>query len=139
MTLLSLEFFLFLTLSGLAYYLSPLRMRVYVLSVLSLLFYLLLGIVSFACIFAVTLISFGFALWIERREKVGSGILLFVSVLLVLIIWLGVRVAVGLSIVAFPIGISFYSLRIISYLADVRRGSIATERNFFKYISRIFF
>ena len=134
MTLLSLEFFLFLTLSGLAYYLSPLRMRVYVLSVLSLLFYLLLGIVSFVCIFAVTLISFGFALWIERREKGGSEILLFVSVLLVLIIWLGVRGAVGLSITAFPIGISFYSLRIISYLADVRRGSIAAERNLFKYI-----
>ena len=134
MTLLSLKFFLFLAISVFAYYLSPLHVRVYVLSVLSMLFYLLLGIVSFICILAVASISFCLALWIERRGREGTGGLLFISVLLVLIIWLGVRGAVGLSLIALPIGISFYSLRVISYLADVKRGSVAAEKNFLKYI-----
>ena len=134
MTLLSLKFFLFLAISVFAYYLSPLHVRVYVLSVLSMLFYLLLGIVSFICILAVASISFCLALWIERRGREGTGGLLFISVLLVLIIWLGVRGAVGLSLIALPIGISFYSLRVISYLADVKRGSVAAEKNFLQAV-----
>ena len=32
-----------------------------------------------------------------------------------------------------PVGISFYTFEMVSYLADVYRGSIEPERNFFKY------
>lgn len=48
------------------------------------------------------------------------------------------KTEVGLLKVVLPLGISFYTFQMLSYLVDVRRGTIAGERNFIKlalYIS----
>ena len=134
MTLLSLKFFLFLAASVCAYYASPVRIRVYVLSLSSAIFYLVLGFLPFLCIAFVTVISFLFALRIQKGRKEGTKAFFAVGIFLLLAVWIGFRGISGLYGVAIPIGISFYTLRIISYLIDVRRGGVAAERNFLKYL-----
>ena len=139
MTLLSLEFFLFLIVSAVLYYASPEKARVYVLAVASAVFYLFLGVISFACIISVTVSTFFLALRIEKCKKVGVSGYLVLGVSMLLAVWLGMRTASGIYGFVAPIGISFYILRIISYLVDVKRGSVSAERNFLKYLLFISF
>lgn len=131
MTLLSPGFFVFLAVSAVVYYISPQIARPYVLAAASALFYLFLGIVSFACIFSVTVVSFFLGLRIEKAKNANRTLYFLLGVFFLLAIWFVSRANIG--IVA-PIGISFYTLRIISYLADVRRGNSSAEGNFFKYL-----
>ena len=114
-------------------------MRVYVLAVLSALFYLVLGWVSFICIMAVSCLSFLAAFMTEGRG--GGRICGFASVtaLILVLLWLGLRGVSGLFGLAAPVGISFYTLRVISYLLDVRRGAVSAERDFLKYLLFISF
>ncbi len=134
MTLLSLNFFLFLAVSVTLYYLSPKRARVYVLSVLSAVFYLVLGWLPFICIACVTVASYLLALKIEKGGRIREGAFLTVGVLLLLAVSVALRGVSGISDIAIPIGISFYTLRIISYLVEVKRRSIAAQRDIFKYL-----
>ena len=131
MTLLSPWFFVFLTISAGVYYVSPQKTRPYILSAASILFYLFLGLVSFTFIFVVTFISFFVALKIERKKNSCGALYFSAGVLILLGIWILSRSPSG--IVA-PIGISFYTLRVISYLADVKRRSVTAERDFLKYL-----
>ncbi len=134
MTLLSLGSFLFLSVGAAVYYVSPVRARVYVLALISAIFYLALGWVSFVCIVAVTLVSFLVALRVEGRGRTGLCGLLCLSVLFLVLFWVGLRGVSGIFGFAAPIGISFYTLRVISYLVDVRRGKVGAQRNFLKYL-----
>lgn len=134
MTLLSLGFFLFLSVGAVLYYVSPMRARVCVLAVISALFYLALGWVSFVCIMAVTVVSFLVALRIEERKRTGICALLSLAVLFLILFWLALRGVSEFFGFAAPVGISFYTLRVISYLVDIRRGKVGAERNFLEYL-----
>ena len=144
MQLISISFFLLVGVTYAAYRLFPARLRWTTLLISSLFFYLCAGIVSFIFILFFTLSSFFAALFIaryngqggefvsgggRREKKRGGALIIFFTVCILLAILMVVREA---SFVA-GLGISFYSLRVISYLCDVKKGRIAPEKNFFKY------
>ncbi len=154
MSFTSYQFFVFLPVVLVCYFLIPGRWRRGWLLLVSLLFvlhfddkYLLILLVS-------TLLSYAAGLFLERLHRRGAPkekarrIGMFVSVLALLGIltackYLGFLIENGNRILRIfgaggvkapvslilPIGISYYILQMISYLADVYRGKISAERN----------
>lgn len=144
MQLISQVFFLLVTATYAAYRLFPTRYRWTVLLLSSILFYLFAGITSFIFILFFTLSSFFVALIIGRhdgqesefvicdarsKKRRAESLLCFFTVFVLVASWIVARE----SSLGEALGISFYSLRVISYLFDVRRGRVKHERNFFKY------
>ncbi len=81
----------------------------------------------------------------KKGEKKQSKVYLILSILMLAGILLSLKTAATAPALAgklhlsrlsilLPIGISFYSLQMIAYLADVYRGKIEAETNFFKYL-----
>lgn len=138
MQLVSLEFFLFFALTLSLYDLAPRGARWVVLLLSSLVFYLFAGIFAFIYIVLMSLSSFVLALFMQGRQQEGSGfslsLSLYIGVLLVLSGWITLKLFSQKVSVVLPLGISFYSLRLISYLIDVKRKRTSAQRNFFKYL-----
>ncbi len=147
MPLISAEFFSLFLLTLALYYLFPERQRWLVLLLASLIFYLFSGIYSFVIILIFTLSSYFFALLVEGRNgqesefvarggekgnkkdrKKKSYLITLFSVVCIVSFWIFAR-----SRPVAALGISFYSLRIISYLVDVHRGRMRAQRNILKY------
>lgn len=138
MQLVSLEFFLFFALLLLVYGIAPQGARWIVLLLASLVFYLYAGLFPFIYIILISLSSYIFALFLQKYQKEGSvsrlSVCLYIAVLSTLALWVTVKLSSSAVDIILPIGISFYSLRIISYLIDIKRKRIRTERNFLKYL-----
>lgn len=138
MQLVSLEFFVFFALLLLLYNVAPRKCRWIVLLCAGLAFYLYAGLFAFLYIIIASLSSYAFALVLQRRKKEGGGFALtlvfYIAVLALISAWLILKLISSKGEVILPLGISFYSLRIISYLVDVRRGKAKAEHNFFKYL-----
>lgn len=138
MNLLSLEFFLFFSLVLLLYNISPQKARWVILLIGSLFFYCFAGIFAFIYIIFMTLSSYIFALAVQKYQKEGSRFAISTSlalgVIFILFFWAALKLKNSVGGILLPLGISFYSLRIISYLIDVKRKKTRAERNFFKYL-----
>jgi len=135
-----------------AYYLAPKPAKNMVLLLASLVFY---GwgepIYVFLMVGTITM-AYGFGLWIEKAaNKKWKKIWLIASVAISLGI-LGyfkyadffitnVNRVTGLSLpllrVVLPIGISFYTFQLISYLIDVYRGTVAAQKSIVKLATYI--
>ena len=97
--------------------------------IISLSVYAGYGIAGLAYLCGATALSYGLGLLIPKKRW---------------LLWLGVGVnaawlllvklqpVTGLGILA-PMGISYFTLRIIAYMADVYRGKYLPEKNFFRY------
>ncbi len=88
------------------------------------------GLWGLAYLLAVTVLSYGVGLWIPKRRW-----LLWVSVGLnaaVLLLLVKLQPLTALSFTA-PLGISYFTLQIIAYHADIYRGKLQPERNFLRY------
>ncbi len=137
MQLISLDFFLLFAVTLLLYNLFVQRARWRVLLCSSLVFYLWAGLFAFVYMIIISLSSFFLALFLQRRKE-GS------KFALILPLYIGVAVTVGAWValklisrggdVILPLGISFYSLRVISYLVDVKRGRAEAQRGFLRYL-----
>ncbi len=145
MSITSLIFlFVFLPLSLLLYYISSERAREYVLLFISLLFYAL-GSLKYILLFiaeiAVTVLL-GRAMYYCKIKRVKRGILLlgiFANVSLLLYYkYSGFASSVFGSIsdtqlhleeTALPLGISFFTFKAISYLADIYKNKAELEKN----------
>ena len=134
MDFLSLTFAVFFIISVVCYYALPKKMRWGVLLAASIVFYAwsvpyLIGYLLFS---AVTTYAFG--RWAETHPKKGKGLLAAV-ILLNLIVLLFVKFAplAGVSLLV-PMGVSFYTLQVIAYCADVYQGKCEAQKNFFKYL-----
>ena len=136
--------YFFLPAALLCYFIAPKRCKNAVLLLFSLLFYGW-GEPKYVFLMAFTVV-FGWlaGLMIERRRGESSGKLwLWASVGTVLLLLglfkyadffiLSFSAATGLSLpllrLALPVGISFYSFQLISYLADVYRGAVPAQRS----------
>lgn len=140
----SLEFlFLFLPLSLAVYFFCPKRFRLSALFVLSIVFYAYGEPVFVILMLAEIVINYfiGRAVGEKRGERIGK--LLFIAgvsfdVLMLFIFkyanWLISSFSgKSASWLTLPIGISFYTFQIISYLADVYRGDCKEQRSFVKF------
>ncbi len=127
------------------YFVSPQRVRNLVLLIFSIVFYgwgepryVLLMLVSIG-------VAYGAALWMDKltTQKARKRVLLLgVGITLGFLLYFkytdffieNFNRATGLSLpllrLALPIGISFYTFQIVSYLMDVYRSTVPAQRNF---------
>lgn len=108
-----------------------------ILLVTSLIIYLSFGISNFIFIGFSMLSSFFAAKFLKsKNSKAILGFTIFINA----IILIGVKFLpfTEASIIA-PLGISYYTLQVISYLVDVYKGKIETETNLFYYALYIFY
>lgn len=147
MTYLSITFYLFVLAALLLYYILPLKYRWLVLLFGSILFYWQAtgsrGAV--AVILISILAAYGAGLLLERTKNKG---ILAAAVLLLILPWLcGKNGNYVLEVLLHrnpvewivPLGISFYTLQVISYLADVYRGRIEAQKNPAKFVLFVMF
>ena len=148
MTFNSWEFLLFYPIVLLLYFVLPAKMRWVMLLIASYFFYMCYQPELVVLIFATTLIS-----WISARlmEKTEKTLLRRLYLAITLIVSLGVlffykyfdflstsifnlfdRDPIVLNLIL-PVGISFYTFQTLSYVIDVYRKDINTEKNFFFY------
>ena len=150
----TLEFAIFMTAVFLIYWGIPQRFRYIVLLAANLYFYAFYDVKYLLVLFVTTVISYFIAAAIEKESgNDGKKKLIFtaglVSVLALLFVFkylnftiysiekvlslLRMPVQESTLKLIMPLGISFYTFEMVSYLTDVYRGTIAAERNFFKY------
>ena len=153
MTFNSFHFYLFFPFVVVVHYLLPKRWRWMWLLIASYVFYGLSDIRFVLVLVACTLISYLAGRMIARQEDrtkrkrwqmVGTGL-----IVLILIVFKYMNFALGsVSMVLaaaglqwqwrgvellFPVGISFYTLQVISYLLDVGSGKVRAEKNLLQY------
>lgn len=128
----------------------PLRLRWVVLLAGSAAFYILLSGEGFPVLLFTLLLSYGAGLLLaflkERTKKpvLLQRIVLAVSIFLVMAPWFVIKNGSfllghtnwGLIV---PLGISFYTLQIVSYLADVHSGRISVQKNPARYALFVLF
>ncbi|MDE7360283.1 MAG: MBOAT family protein, partial [Lachnospiraceae bacterium] len=147
MTYLSITFYLFVAAALLVYYILPLKYRWPVLLLGSVFFYWrAMGSVAGLAVLLVTVMAaYGAGLLLERWKNKG---ILAGAVLLMALLWLCIKngnyileVLLHKNAVNWivPLGISFYTLQVISYLADIYRGRIAAQKNPAKFILFVMF
>lgn len=136
--------FYFLPITLLIYFIAPKRFKNGVLGISSLLFYAWGG-VSYVALMLISIgIGYVFGLLIDNaKSKKSKKAFLFVSVLLELSLLIYFKYAdffisnfnglTGLDVpllkVVLPIGISFYTFQILSYLVDVYRREVPSQKN----------
>ena len=147
----SLKYIGFVLLAMLAYAVCPKRLRYLVLLAFSAAFIALAGGAASLCfIYGSALLTYGAARLTGdggKRAAVGTGCVILIAAALTVFKYgeyslrlfssvpglaeLGGLTGAGSVVV--PLGISFYSLQLIAYLVDVRRGVVPAERDFLKF------
>ena len=156
MIYISLRYFALLVLVIAAYYLLPAVCAPYVLLTGSLVFYILFMGRRLHLVFLLgaAAVSFLTGLAIERASAASGGnarrkrLVLIAGIVLCLLPLLLLKLqpfaarlipaAGGVSLIA-PLGLSFYTLQMIAYMADVYRGKIRAEKNALRYLLFISF
>ncbi len=142
MNLISLEFLLFLGLTAALLRVVPQRWANYVLLLTSYVFYCTWDKKMAILLFAVTVISYAAALFIRKtRGRSASLITLFaVSLLIATLAWFKLRAEFHLSSSpVIPLGISYYTFRLMSYLLDVFWGKYEPERKLVPFAAYVAF
>ncbi len=129
MRLISWEFSLFVALTYLIYLALPRRMRPSLICAASLIFYASAGALSLIFVLGVALSSF-FLSRMGKRVPIAP----YAAILLILSAWVTVKLLFRMGLSPLPMGVSFYSLRVISYLVNVKRGKLSAQRELFKYL-----
>lgn len=148
--------FMFLTLLLILYFpIKNIKYRNIILLIFSLIFYSW-GEPKYIFLMLITvLIAYIFGLLIDkyRFEKRKSKLFLIISVVLILLNlfifkYLGFSIGIfnsifktniGLSKLVLPIGISFYTFQILSYVIDLYRGKVGVQKNYFRLLLYVSF
>lgn len=150
MAFISWNFYVFLAILVIVYYVIPKKLRWYVLLLGSLLFYWQMvekSLPAFALFVGTAAVTWAFALLIRllagkksgraAKAALAAGIILTVLPLLmdkeanfILVNWMK---ADQMELIV-PLGLAFYTLQMISYLADVYRGRVQPQKNPLKYL-----
>lgn len=151
MTYVSLEFYIFVILILFLYYIVPLHFRWMILLVGSVTFYSILCGEGFWLLLITVLLSYGSGLLISfLRKKYAKlhlrlqRIVLLLSLIVMIAPWFLIKngsflLSSSVFALIVPLGISFYTLQIISYLADIYTGKIDAQKNLAKYALFILF
>lgn len=137
MGFISIQYYLFLVPMVALYYLSR-RGSWFFLLVVNILYYSLAGPEGLALLGGMTLVSYfmGLALeMVKSRSLLGLSLAATLAPLVAVKgewIWGGFLPGVQGSLLA-PLGLSFFTLQMVGYLADVYKGKIEAQRNPLKY------
>lgn len=147
--------FCFMPLALLLYYISPGPLKNGVLLLESLLFYCWTGVSWLPLIAALILINYLAGLWLHKLQGKGRRAVLALSIVLTaasLIFFkygnflldsvnrlLGTSVSELSFLDILPLGISYYTFKLISYAADVYTGRIEPERNPITFAAYVLF
>lgn len=145
MNLISLDFITFAIITLIVYFFVPKKYRWLVLAISSIRFYYVAGIKALIVLVVASLGTFFSAIIIERIP-VGikkRKILLATSVMLIAM-WLMFTKASRIDGVHFhlsvvPLGISYVSFMLISYLVDIYWEKDCSDKNFFRFLLYILF
>ena len=160
MSLISVQFFAFVSIMLLAYYLVPRRWQQMVVLVFSILFYLSYGAVYVIFILLTIVVTYAMGLVLNRTEERFSALrkscgdkeqkkkykadcvrskkrIMLAGLLLIFAIWFIFKFTPLFSFS--PLGISIYTFIAAGYCIDVYRGKFKAERNLLKYCSFITF
>ncbi|MCR5688342.1 MAG: hypothetical protein K6G58_10025 [Lachnospiraceae bacterium] len=142
MSLVSFESFALVFISLIVYYIVPIKHRWLVLLAGSLYFYARSGIVITAVMAATAFIAYYGAILIEKDREKSKKILIF-SIVLILAVLVCTKYLFGHLIsfahILIPIGISYYSLSLVGYLADVYWKKDSAEHDFLRWLSFVAF
>lgn len=142
MTYISFLFYIFVAVALFFYYIVPLKMRWYILLAASMMFYLTVCRTGWWILFGTVMVSYAVALLLDRSRGTGKKLLLAAGILSVIVPWFFTRNGNFIwhnvwgkesYTLLVPLGISFYTMQIIAYLADVYRGDISPQKNLAKY------
>lgn len=143
MGLTSTEFIVLLPIVILVYYIFPQKIRQCFLLIINLLFYATFGIKYVWVIFCVAFVAWISAILMQRevqsskaeKNTSGSSVIFVISVFLMLLTLVVFRIGtIILNSIVAPLGISFYMMQAISYVADVHTRKIVKERNYLKLL-----
>ena len=144
MNYISVSFYIFLFISVLFYYVLPIAYRWYFLLIASFVFYYLAAPKGIPVFLSMIIVSYGLGIAIEKQRsrkiplQYRRGFLAF-SVFLVLLPLLAIKLwdfmpsADHRFFWLAPLGLSFFTLQIISYLTDIYKGTIDRQHHFLKY------
>lgn len=143
MPLSSVAFLLFVALSVAVFRLAPRRRRPHVLLVASYLFYCSWNPGMAVALLAITVVCYYAALYVESsrgRPLAPRLTLALVAALILYIVAFKLRAMLypGASI-AIPLGVSYYTFRLISYLLDVHWGTVPAERSLVPFAAYVAF
>lgn len=116
--------------TAILYYLSPKKFKPYLLLIISVLVYSSLGVKSLVYIVISTITTYVAGLLFEKNKY--KKLILIVT----LVINLGILVVIKSELVKniiVPLGVSYYTFQVVSYLIDVYRNKYKPERNIAKY------
>ena len=150
MNLLSLLFFVFLAAVFAVYYLVPKKGQWVVLLCASLLFYVYATRLGLVVLAAETLLIFFLVRKMETNPEQKKKILAAVCIICAVVILILLKYVPEISgrtmegsrflkDLLLPLGISYYTLMIISYTVDVYRGQIPAERSYAKLLLFAFY
>ena len=158
MSFISFEFLLFIAATLLVYYVVPKRVQWIVLLLASMYFYYTYGLDKIIFVIAAAALAYGFALWIgrlgrEKKKRAKPALIIGVILLLGMLLYSKVGAWIVESIgglfgnssadiapVLTSLGISYYTLSLVSYLVDVYRRDIEPEKNFLRiFLFTIYF
>lgn len=144
MIYISFYFYIFVILMLILYYILPLRTRWLVLFFANIIFYWTIYRIGWQIISLTVILSYVAGLLINKFSYSinAKRIILTIAIILTISPWFTVKQANYYSEIIFhrfpyspivPLGISFYTLQIISYLVDIYWGKILPQKNIIKY------
>ena len=139
----SLAGLLFVALAAIVCRLAPVRLKSLVLVVASYVFYCTWDPSMALALLVASVICYAAALQIEHSRTAGTGSVLVAAVVGALVLylcWFKLQplLASRGSVLA-PLGISYYTFRLISYVVDVRWGKIRAERDPIRFAAFVAF
>ena len=115
------------------YYCLPEKTRIYLLTLVSIIFHALWDVRYVCVLMLIVLISWGCANTITRSNSIFlKKFFLWVTILVVACALLTMRFFPKGSFIV-PVGFSFYSLQALGYVADVYSGKTLSEKSFIRY------
>lgn len=143
MQLLSVEFLVFLAVVALLGRILPRRARAYLLLIASYAFYCTWNIKTAAALFLATAVAYVAARLARRlRGRPSAFWIIFASVTLFIFYLAFFKLRLALHAAenpVIPLGISYYTFRLVSYLLDVFWGKCEPESNFVSFAAYVAF
>lgn len=136
MGLTSIEFIILLPVVVFVFYCLPRKARYAFLLTTNVLFLFTFGIWTIIAVLTIAVFTYVYGRILENHKQTNNKLVAVFSILTLVIPLILLRVddITNKSFVA-PLGISFYTLEAISYLADVYMGKIHADKNFFRIVT----